>query len=678
MHFANPLFLIGLVAVAIPIAVHLFNFRRYKKVYFSNVSALEALRKESRRVSQLRSLLILALRILAIVFLVLAFAQPYVSRNGDAVSQGERAVSVYVDNSYSMMQEGKEGSLLEMAKRKAEEIALAYGPSDRFQLITNDMTGAQFHWLTREEYLEAVGGIEASPSAVKISAVEERQRQFVKQSGANEKHCYVVSDFQRSVADALKGETRDGVRNFYIPMVASAINNLYVDTLEFSTPTFYKGREVRGSVRLRNAGENSLEQVGVSVYCGGRKRFVGAVDLPAGGSADVEFHFTAEEVGVMDGWVETTDYPILFDDTLYFTLNVREKMRVMTVCEGKDDEYLRRLFGFDEAVEYEVKNPTDAAASLSSVEEDDDYCLVVVDELKSVSTHLSQRLQDYIARGGRIMVIAAKEADVNSYNQLLGPIRGPLLGDYSSKEERVSVLDVENALYSQVFSGVTDDVELPSFKGHYRVRSSAKEVSQAVMRLVSGDAVLMSFYPESGNVSYVMLSPMQDGQSDFVNQSLYVPTLYNMALYGGENVRSNYTLGGSDAVIVPKRVVGQALSSSDGSFRCEPHLERHKDRYNFLPMGQVQSAGNYRIGDYGIALNYSRTESEMSFLTESELKEKCGREAILTQSGVVNPNRLDGKRYGTLCLVLALVMLLAEEWVIRFYQPKMKEAGKNA
>ena len=208
MHFANPLFLIGLVAVAIPIAVHLFNFRRYKKVYFSNVSALEALRKESRRVSQLRSLLILALRILAIVFLVLAFAQPYVSRNGDVVSQGERAVSVYVDNSYSMMQEGKEGSLLEMAKRKAEEIALAYGPSDRFQLITNDMTGAQFHWLTREEYLEAVGGIEASPSAVKISAVEERQHQFVKQSGTNEKHCYVVSDFQRSVADALKGETQ--------------------------------------------------------------------------------------------------------------------------------------------------------------------------------------------------------------------------------------------------------------------------------------------------------------------------------------------------------------------------------------------------------------------------------------------------------------------------------------
>ena len=40
MQFLSPLFLIGLAAVAVPIVVHLFNFRRYKKVYFSNVDFL--------------------------------------------------------------------------------------------------------------------------------------------------------------------------------------------------------------------------------------------------------------------------------------------------------------------------------------------------------------------------------------------------------------------------------------------------------------------------------------------------------------------------------------------------------------------------------------------------------------------------------------------------------------
>ena len=68
MTLSSPLFLIGLVAVAIPVIVHLFNFRRYKKVYFSNVERLEQLQSETRKQSTLRQLLIMAARIMAIVY----------------------------------------------------------------------------------------------------------------------------------------------------------------------------------------------------------------------------------------------------------------------------------------------------------------------------------------------------------------------------------------------------------------------------------------------------------------------------------------------------------------------------------------------------------------------------------------------------------------------------------
>ena len=80
MIFGAPLFLWGLLALAIPIAVHLFQFRRYRKVYFSNVDRLESLQTESRRQSNLRRWLVLLMRCLAIVFLVLAFA-PAAGRN---------------------------------------------------------------------------------------------------------------------------------------------------------------------------------------------------------------------------------------------------------------------------------------------------------------------------------------------------------------------------------------------------------------------------------------------------------------------------------------------------------------------------------------------------------------------------------------------------------------------
>ena len=156
MIFANPLFLWGLLALAIPIAVHLFQFRRYKKVYFSNVERLNALQAESRRRSTLRRWMVLAMRCLAIIFLVLAFAQPTLPGKGQTLHSGSTAVSVYVDNSFSMENSGSDGSQLEIAKQKAREIVAAYRPGDRYQLMTNTMRGEEFRWLSREEFLDAV------------------------------------------------------------------------------------------------------------------------------------------------------------------------------------------------------------------------------------------------------------------------------------------------------------------------------------------------------------------------------------------------------------------------------------------------------------------------------------------------------------------------------------------
>ena len=118
-----PLFLIGLVAVGIPIAIHLLQLRRYRKVYFSNVEMLEALQNESRKQNNLRRLLILLARIAAIVFLVLAFCQPVIPNKNAQLQAGGTVVSVYLDNSYSMQSGGMEGSLIESAKKKAREAA---------------------------------------------------------------------------------------------------------------------------------------------------------------------------------------------------------------------------------------------------------------------------------------------------------------------------------------------------------------------------------------------------------------------------------------------------------------------------------------------------------------------------------------------------------------------------
>ncbi len=137
MSFLYPAFLFALFAIAIPIIIHLFNFRKFRVVYFSNVKFLQNVLLETKAKSKLKHLLILLMRILAIASAVIAFAQPYIPENTTQnVSSG--IVSLHVDNSFSMDAEGKDGNLLEVAKNKARNIVSAFPAGTKFLLTTND------------------------------------------------------------------------------------------------------------------------------------------------------------------------------------------------------------------------------------------------------------------------------------------------------------------------------------------------------------------------------------------------------------------------------------------------------------------------------------------------------------------------------------------------------------
>src|SRR6202008_351487 len=101
MSFVYPAFLYSLFAILIPIIIHLFNFRKYKTVYFTNVKFLRELKQESQSKSRLKELLILLSRILAISCLVLAFAQPVIVDKNSKVKVGQKAVGIFIDNSFS-------------------------------------------------------------------------------------------------------------------------------------------------------------------------------------------------------------------------------------------------------------------------------------------------------------------------------------------------------------------------------------------------------------------------------------------------------------------------------------------------------------------------------------------------------------------------------------------------
>src|SRR5690606_35334646 len=100
MTFLYPSFLWALLALSIPVIIHLFNFRKTTRIFFSNNRFLRQVKEVTTAKRRLKHYLILASRLLFLLFLVFTFAQPVIPAR-DQLDAG-RNIVIYLDNSQSM------------------------------------------------------------------------------------------------------------------------------------------------------------------------------------------------------------------------------------------------------------------------------------------------------------------------------------------------------------------------------------------------------------------------------------------------------------------------------------------------------------------------------------------------------------------------------------------------
>ena len=197
MLFNQPLLLIGLVGVLVPILIHLFNFRRYKTYYFSNVKMLQDIAEKTKRESQLKHLIVLCLRVLAIAALVIAFAQPYIPTHS-LNSKSGNMVTVYVDNSFSMDGNTPEGTLFYDGVNNARKIINNFQYTDEFILYNNDFTAQQARPLNKEEALKVLDNWTTSPNSKSWTDLLTFEKNAGNESEKRNLLHYYISDFQKN------------------------------------------------------------------------------------------------------------------------------------------------------------------------------------------------------------------------------------------------------------------------------------------------------------------------------------------------------------------------------------------------------------------------------------------------------------------------------------------------
>ena len=254
MSFAYPLFLWALTALAIPVIIHLFNFRRTTRILFSNTRLLYQVKQETTRKRKLKQLLILASRLLFIFFLVIAFAQPFLPAT-EQINSG-REITLYVDNSYSMTSSvGEQIRALDAGLNFAREVASLFPADTRYKLITNDFAPFSNSYKTKTELIDLLTQVRLSP--VSRSYPEIRDRAL--EQGTE---MFWISDFQKSTLE-LEDAAVDSSNSIHlVGLPLEGASNIFIDSVYLQDPFMVGGQPNTLHVRLRNAGTKAREGLG--------------------------------------------------------------------------------------------------------------------------------------------------------------------------------------------------------------------------------------------------------------------------------------------------------------------------------------------------------------------------------------------------------------------------------
>lgn len=618
MHFGAPSILWALFALAIPVIVHLFDFRRYRKVQFSDNYLLQQLLEKNKRQSRLRRLIIMTVRMLFIAALVLAFAKPYIPQGNEQTSSGRLFVSIYVDNSMSMEVSDGKTDLLEKARTKAREILNAYPPGTMFRLITNDFLGEHERFCPRDECADMLSLIDFCPFPRETGAVVSRMTDLADMNAAGaEHHFYIISDFQKSTADVASLASTDR-RIFLFPVDAPQTPNISVDSVWFSGPVQLENNVITINARIRNHSDMLLEKIPVRLYVDGKQKGLGDVELAASGSDVVEFAFTVNTRGSHEGYIEIDDSPISFDDRIFFAFDIASSVPVYHIAGSGATNNINNLFERDSLFNFtSVREGSFDAGSMASAG------LVILDELSQISSGMASELNRLLESGGNILIIPTA-GDIKNYKPGFAALGISAYAGIDTANTRVASIEAENPLFRGVFVTPPKQVQFPAVFTSYRI---PKGNGRSIMTLLNGNAFMAEFIKGKGHI-YLMSVPLQSSFSTFASNALIVPAVMQMAFSGRVMPGVAYPLDYSYGIDLPTgNMSGEkppVLKSFDGSSELIPGFSNGNPPKIFLN-SRISSPGSYKVmrGEntlLSFGLNYPRTESNTESYTTDEIK----------------------------------------------------------
>jgi len=360
------------------------------------------------------------------------------------------------------------------------------------------------------------------------------------------------------------------------------------------------------------------------------------------------------------------DNPINFDDNYFIAWKDVKKANVLIINENNVNRYLTTAL--ESSRLFNVANEEISRVNFSRFSS---FPLIVLNELKSVSTGLISELKKAIDNGTNIVIFpnAASPGAINQLSQAFGMGTD---GQMVTIESKVQSINKDDVIFQNVFEGKTIGLKLPVTQRNLKINAKMSSGAISLLTYRDGYPFLVKYGRGIGKV-YLCAAPIDPLYSDLVkNGEVLVPFLFK-AGFSSLRPQVAFTIGKNESFEINQVKDGQdGILKFNGPQTFIPEQLQRNGRTIIQLGNESILPGVYSLENFGLyAFNYDRKESRMRFLSLDNVKsiendhiKVWDKSTQQNLASIIHETDL-GLVLWKYLLVAALLFLLAETYFIR-------------
>ncbi|MBP4137701.1 vWA domain-containing protein [Flavobacterium geliluteum] len=640
MHFKQPEILYFLFLLIVPILVHLFQLRRFKTSYFTNVRFLKELSIQTRKSSKIKKRLLLATRLLLLACAIFAFAQPYFEAKNHKEASNE--MYIILDNSFSMQAKGKKGELL---KRAVQELLENTPENSQFSLLTN----TENYWNTDiKSVRNDLQNLKYSATPFELSSILAKVKAH---KSPHKKDIVIITDAV-GLAEKDIVLTNEEDKPYFIIPEAEQTNNIAIDSV-FIHQTLENFYEI--TVNLSAYGED-FKPVSTALY--NQNKLI-AKTIINFDTKKKKINFTIPKEA-FHGYVAIEDNGLSYDNKLYFSISKTKKTNVISIGNAAKSNFLSRIYTPNE---FNYNNYSLSELDYNNLEKQN---AIILNELEEVPQALQTTLKAFVLKGGNVIVIPSEKSSISNLNTFLSNFGKIQFQNREDKNKLITKINFDHPLFSGVFENKISNFQYPKTNSSFSISSAYPAVLSYEDQSVF---VTMIQNPVSG-VS-VFAAPINSENSNFQQSPLIVPLFYKMAQNNQKTGINAFVIGHNQPYFVDISLNKDAILEVKGreaSFIPIQQILNNKVKLTFNDFPEI--AGNYSVFDKNewvenLSFNYSRSESDLSQVNKNAVSDFKTADTISTIFNTLQTERTDSQIWKWF-VIFALLFLAIEMAIIKF------------